>query len=321
MLSVVDRALGTPTVRHMNAPAGSSVFVQRFVNKLQFYSAALVTARFVADLAGEGLEHYESVIGTAFMVRREDALYFVTNRHVLDYNYKRENPIKSVALKSVEIRGHAQPADISQPTVPWTYTHPTSSGITFHPDNSTDLAVIRINRGDAFAPPLLSLVRVLSVYDAMEGWLASKSEIDGLWPGEEVFLVGYPGLAGVSERPVLVSGIISSDPRYPAVFGNATNLGNAVLCQSFSWRGMSGAPVLGFSESIGKTKIIGINAGHVGGVGGGIISHFVRSDALIDLLWHNGRSNGGLARAVERVPPQTASYACAWETAQGPGRG
>jgi hypothetical protein len=27
--------------------------------------------------------------------------------------------------------------------------------------------------------------------------------------------------------------------------------------------------------------------------------------------WHNGRSNGGLARAVERVPPQTASYACA----------
>lgn len=37
--------------------------------------------------------------------------------------------------------------------------------------------------------------------------------------------------------------------------------------------------------------------------------------------WHNGRSNGGPARAVERVPPQTASYACAWEAAQGLGRG
>jgi hypothetical protein len=38
--------------------------------------------------------------------------------------------------------------------------------------------------------------------------------------------------------------------------------------------------------------------------------------------WHNGRSNGGQARAVERVPPQTASYACAWETAHaGPGWG
>lgn len=91
---------------------------------------------------------------------------------------KQENVIKSVALKSVEIRGHAQPADISRPTVPWTYTHPTSSGITFHPDTSTDLAVISVNL-DAFAPPFRMLVSVLSLYSDAD-WFASKSEIDGL---------------------------------------------------------------------------------------------------------------------------------------------
>jgi hypothetical protein len=49
---------------------------------------------------------------------------------------------------------------------------------------------------------------------------------------------------------------------------------------------MSGAPVLGFSESIGKTKIIGINAGHIAGSGvsGGTISHFVRSSEVIEIL-------------------------------------
>jgi hypothetical protein len=269
----------------MNAPAAHNLLVQRYVNKLQFYSAASVSAHFVAALGGEGLEDFETLNGTAFVVRWKNALYFVTNRHVLDYNYRQENPIKSVALKSVGIRGYAQPADISQTPVPWTYTHPSVSGITFHPDKATDLAVINITRPEAFAPPLQSLARIWSVYH--EDWLASQSEVDGLWPGEEVFIVGYPGLAGSSERPVLVSGIIASDPRYPAIFGNAKNLGNAVLCQSFSWRGMSGAPVLGFSESIGKTRIIGINAGHVGAsgvTGGGIISHFVRSNALIDLL-------------------------------------
>jgi len=269
----------------VTSPPGPQLFVQRYVDRRQFYSAVSVTAHFVASLAGEGLEDFESTTGTAFIVRSDKVAVFVTNRHVLDYNYKQANPVASAVLKSVTIRGFAQPQDSSQSPIPWTYSHPVAAGgIIIHPDQSTDLAVIRIFES-CFAPPLLSFVKALNVYAS--DYLASATEIHGLWPGEEVFIVGYPGIAGASERPVLVTGVIASDPRYPAVFGNAKNLKNAVLCQSFSWRGMSGAPVLGFSESIGKTKIIGINAGHVGGSGagvGGVISHFVRSDALIQLL-------------------------------------
>lgn len=134
-----------------------------------------------------------------------------------------------------------------------------------------------------FAEALASFAYSLNVF--FEDWLALGSEIDGMIPGEQVFIAGYPGVAEASERPLLVSGIVSSDPRYPAVFGRE-RLGNSVLCQSFSWDGMSGAPVLGVSPSIGRTKVVGINAGHVHGsvITGGVISHFVRSDALLELF-------------------------------------
>jgi hypothetical protein len=97
-------------------------------------------------------------------------------------------------------------------------------------------------------------------------------------------------------RPLLVSGIVSSDPRYPATFGNLV-LPHSVFCHSFSWSGMSGAPVLGFSDSLGNLgKIFGVNAGHVAddGVGGGVISHFVRSDTARELLAQMGEPMPGV---------------------------
>jgi hypothetical protein len=142
------------------------------------------------------------------------------------------------------------------------------SGITFHHDGSTDLAVIRAQRVDFQPWQVFTLNMVLgqAPNDFDTKLLAVESEIDLLTPGEQVLIVGYPGIRGVPERPVLFNGIISSDPRYPAMFGETT-FENSVLCHSFSWGGMSGAPVLGFSEAIGQTKIIGINAGHIEGTG------------------------------------------------------
>jgi hypothetical protein len=105
-------------------------------------------------------------------------------------------------------------------------------------------------------------------------------------------IAGYPALGELSsERPLLVSGIISSDPRYPANFIRES-LPASVLCHSFSWGGMSGSPVLGLSQSIGKSKILGVNCGHIAsqGVSGGVISYFARSDALIEMLSSTGES-------------------------------
>ncbi len=264
-------------------PANSQLFVQHFVDRRHLYSACSVTSHFVAELAGEGLEDFDTKSGTAFIVNTQKNLYFVTNRHVLDYNHKSPHgAVPSVALKSVEIHGYAQPNDLAQPAVPWSCTLGTT-GIAFHSDTSTDLAVISV-QPDSFNPPLNQGQPIPNMYGL--SWIAGSSEIDSLMPGDEVYLAGYPGLAGAIERPVIVKGIIASDPRYSGTFANAADLGDAVLCHSFSWNGMSGAPVLGISESIGMTKLVGINAGHVGGsfVTGGAISHFVRSSALLELL-------------------------------------
>ena len=66
----------------------------------------------------------------------------------------------------------------------------------------------------------------------------------------------------------------------------ATCIASIAMSSTISWEGMSGAPVFAFSKDIGVTKIIGTNAGHIRGQGpaGGVISHFVRSSALIDLM-------------------------------------
>jgi hypothetical protein len=90
-------------------------------------------------------------------------------------------------------------------------------------------------------------------------------------------------------RPLLVSGIVSSDPRYPATFMDIV-CPHSVFCHPFSWGGMSGAPVFGYSDSIGTGKVLGVNAGHIAsqGVSGGVISNFVRSDTLLELLARMG---------------------------------
>jgi hypothetical protein len=51
------------------------------------------------------------------------------------------------------------------------------------------------------------------------------------------------------------------------------------------------APVIGLSDAIGAVKIFFVDAGHTASqrVVGGVISHFVRSDALIELLKSVGK--------------------------------
>ena len=75
-------------------------------------------------------------------------------------------------------------------------------------------------------------------------------------PGNQVFIAGYPGTSAAEgggrsatndDRPIIVGGIVASDPRCPATFGDAM-LHNAVLCH-FSWGGMSGAPVFAFPKA------------------------------------------------------------------------
>jgi hypothetical protein len=272
-------------------------FVQNLVSRRHLYTAAAITAYFYDRASGRDLEPRP---GTAFVVwAHQPGRFFVTNRHIVDAG-------PTAALDRVELSGHVQPDNENEDTIAWTYTHRTPN-VTFHSDPDTDLAVISVplpsdKPGDGkFEQPARWSANGNwnpTYFDTQ--WLASDTELSMLLPGDQVFIAGYPGVsmtegggrsAEKDDRPIIVGGIIASDPRHPAMFGDAV-LRNAVLCHSFSWGGMSGAPVFAFSQHIGVTKLIGINAGHIRGQGpaGGVISHFVRSSALIDLLVELGET-------------------------------
>jgi hypothetical protein len=144
----------------MGMPGKAPLLVQRLVNRRHFYSAASVSAKFVAD-TGHEVEDLATKNGTAFILRKGSSHYFVTNRQVLDYNYDLpKGDIKpSAVLESVTVRGHSQPNDLSQATAPWNYTHVHgTSGITFHQDKSTDLAVISLPTGFFQSPFTIGLL-------------------------------------------------------------------------------------------------------------------------------------------------------------------
>jgi hypothetical protein len=59
--------------------------------------------------------------GTSFILNGE-SIYFVTNRHVVDYNFKlrqHQPPLHGAELGSVLVQGHMQPKDPTQNTIPW----------------------------------------------------------------------------------------------------------------------------------------------------------------------------------------------------------
>lgn len=276
------------------------IIVNNIVSRVHLYAGAAITAHLYDRATGKSLTPRH---GTVFVMKGRFGLYFVTNRHVL------EGGKTPTGLDSIEISGYRQPTeDLGAPPVPWRYSHKVPE-VVFHPDPNTDLALIphptyspRFGN-PAESPECWSASAPWSPNSFGLEWLASEAELQLLQPGDQVFIAGYPGVAytGASgrsankdDRPIIVSGIVASDSRYPATFGDAT-LHNAVLCHSFSWGGMSGAPVIGFSQSIGATMILGVNAGHIRGQGpaGGVISHFVRSSALIDLLAKVGEPGAG----------------------------
>ncbi len=271
--------------------------VHNLVSRHHLYCAAAITAHFYDRTSGRDLTPHH---GTAFVFwAHMSGRYFVTNRHILDAP-------PPATLDRIELSGHRQPDDLNAETDAWTYTHQQPE-VFFHPDPDTDLALARVPLPSATSddPNLKQPERWSARGDWYPtffdmDWLASDTELRMLLPGDQVFIAGYPGIIETGgggrspsrdERPIIVGGTVASDPRYPATFGDA-RLNNAVLCHSFSWGGMSGAPVFAFSQSIGITKIIGINAGHIRGQGpaGGVISHFVRSSALVDLLVQLGET-------------------------------
>lgn len=231
--------------------------------------------------------------GTAFIVGRRCAVhgtvpgFVVTCNHVVWPRLNPADPGESVGrtielrLRSWEQMGDrhylvgTRRIDVSG------LEEPREDGIFVHPANG---------EGDD--------IRSWIPYEEL--WTADRAAKEA-YQGRSVYLAGYPDKPGfTSDRPVLSSGVLATDPRYSAsMSGQATH---TVLFQGFSWSGMSGGPVLAGqvgltpSASIKVTghmplAVAGVNCGHIsdGRLGGhsgwsGLFpSWLIRS--AIDHLW------------------------------------
>lgn len=132
----------------------------------------------------------------------------------------------------------------------------------------------------------------------------SSARSEAVQAGDYLTTIGFPPLAGKpTERPVLTSGVIASDPCNPpsddflAHFVGRKAAGRYVLADSHSRGGMSGgmvvAPQRGLLPGAGlsgtpdarRMWIVGVNAGHLRPDEHGIThAYFYRSDAIIECL-------------------------------------
>jgi hypothetical protein len=227
------------------------------ITNANLYAAAKISVEFFDPNTSLKSNHG---YGTCFIVGEIGTGYFVvTNRHVIDPSFW-PNPDYVSRTGTVTLSGwHQSIKSPAEDVAAWSLRLSPPDFIYPH-DDATDVAVARW--GGQWLDSPSPLGQGQSNHYGLES-LASQQELGRLCIGDVVYTAGYPAVGGViGDRPILVSGTLASDPRYEAVFGT-TKLSHSILCHSFSWAGMSGAPVLALSQGIGWARVVGVNAGHI----------------------------------------------------------
>ncbi|MEU0042238.1 trypsin-like peptidase domain-containing protein [Streptomyces werraensis] len=270
------------------------------IDATTLYSAVRLAVRF-----SEYGELRQNVgIGTGFVLSdgpgRDAGRYLVTNRHVVDPNYEKD---RRWQLAEVQIRGYFQHPRDPQSSPEWQEAVLATPVVHTLPPSAwhVDLAVLPLGTGNAVEVAVGSgRFNSLPVRS-----LASQRDFheSRVTVGRQILMPGYPGIQErVADRPILVGGVIASDPRFPAAVG-PHEMRDEVLCHAFSWEGMSGSPVLCLvprapswddmesGELSTEIVLAGVNAGHIkvrDDAAAGAISRFVRSDVLAGLLRQAG---------------------------------
>ena len=232
--------------------------------------------------------------GSGFWVRKGSGeIVFVTNRHVVDIEYSdpkysgqgyKLTAIKILTFKGAERFGHLiTRADLVWPSNP-----------------RVDLAILRNAKVFAAEGSITPVsVDVIGDGDFLRNELA--------WGDHVSFASFQPWRDTKSERPILRTGIVSSDPLYSYEFERVGRK-DILLLEAFSFAGSSGSPVFANAKGIQVKpplsggnfrpgRIIGINIGHMWSVTKGSgeelfkvhagLSYCHRSDLLLRMMAGN----------------------------------
>jgi hypothetical protein len=228
--------------------------------------------------------------GTGFFVgdkNNRNKFFLITNRHVLDINYKSESlKYKDFKVKFIIVQGR------SHDDCPFLNGYGPFN-IKFSETYENDVACI-VNP--------LPITSAKFPYVPISYWLpinflATKDQLaEKLSICDFLAFPGYPKWHDQLEgRPILRTGTISSDPRHNYSFAKEFR-GECIAYEAFSSGGSSGSPVFALEKGpkpgdalvfsgYRELLLIGINAGHItDGKDHSGISYFYKSSVILDII-------------------------------------
>ncbi len=263
--------------------------VLHLVKPYHLYAAVRLLPTFMDRPSGKSLQG--GAWATGFVIGPPDGNghrgFIVTNRHVVDPGFQ-DPPRYGLELVSVAVHGHQQRAGGGPPSTEAS-TH-VGVRVLSSTDENRDIALIDRSSGQVNVDAGTASVNWYP-YDALA--LDSDFEDGLITVGDYVCVAGYPGglrSGRPTERPILASGFIASDPRFDAEYVGGSGAGE-ILCHALSWGGMSGGPVVGWPlGKEGRMTVVGINAGHlqVGGEAAGVLNRVVKASAILQILRDHG---------------------------------
>ena len=232
----------------------------------------LYSAYKIESIYSNGSQQASST-GTGFFVKNSKGeLVLVTNRHVLELDYPVvKTQFSGFYLVQIIITGKTRDQATNLPEVE-TKLVIDQPKYTVSSNSNNDIACIS----------KLSINQTLSTNPVIDFFidyemLATDSDFQSrLGVCDFVAFPGFPPWHdNCSNRPILRTGTLSSDPRYDyqnSTFGLIG--GNCLAYEAFSFGGSSGSPIFAVQKGIKpgaglsfggfrETKLIGINAGHL----------------------------------------------------------
>ena len=205
--------------------------------------------------------------GTGFFIKKDDNLYLITNRHVVQPEWKEE---KYKGYKLVQISFDRREYNVATKSVDVEPIVIKSCNLSFASNNIDDIACITgiiPNDGWSGNWPVCIEYSMLATSDNFEKDLSIC---------DSLATIGFPVVYDHKHKvPILRAGIISSDPRLDYSF-NGNDNGHVLAYEAFSTPGASGSPVFaiqkGFKLGEGlqapegfyrPVLLIGINAGSI----------------------------------------------------------
>lgn len=213
----------------------------------------------------------------------------VTNRHLVDLDFsdldfsRSDAKYKDFALSGIEVTGRHPDDSIYQ------FAIDTQCQPCFSANIDEDVAVFLRPR----CYPIRNMDSNNLYYHFGQEDIADEDYFSNeLRAFDEVAFTGFPEYYDVlSERPIIRSGRIASDPKhnYPI---NGRAAGRCIAYEAFSHEGASGSPVYAPAKGLSSIptsrdgRLVGINAGHIKtnhGQHSGL-SYFYRSSVILEII-------------------------------------